>query len=110
MPQAPLAVPAAWFAYGSRPSTGRRRREGTPRAPWGDGALWTCGWAQDGRLGLSDAELAAAGGDLLYGKYLTVRKRVDWPKSPRSAAGRPTASPSKATAPCGRGATTLATS
>ena len=40
----------------------------------GDGTLWTCGWAQAGRLGLSDAELAAAGGDLLYGK--TVPKQV----------------------------------
>lgn len=42
----------------------------------GDGTLWTCGWAQDGRLGLSDEELAAAGGDLLYGKHLAVPKRV----------------------------------
>lgn len=42
----------------------------------GDGTLWICGWAQDGRLGLSDDELAAAGGDLLYGKYLTVPKQV----------------------------------
>ena len=40
----------------------------------GDGTLRTCGWAQDGRLGLSDDELAAAGGDLLYGK--TVPKQV----------------------------------
>ena len=41
-----------------------------------DRTLWTCGWAQDGRLGLSDEELAAAGGDLLYGKYLAVPKQV----------------------------------
>ncbi len=40
----------------------------------GDGTLWACRWAQAGRLGLSDAELAAAGGDLLYGK--TVPKQV----------------------------------
>ena len=42
----------------------------------GDGTLWTCGWAQAGRLGPSDVELAAAGSDLLYGKYLTVPKQV----------------------------------
>lgn len=41
-----------------------------------DGTLWTCGWADNGRLGLSDDELAAAGDDLLYGKYLTVPKQV----------------------------------
>jgi len=40
----------------------------------GDGMLWTCGWAQDGRLGLSDEELSTAEGDLLHGKYLTVPK------------------------------------
>ncbi len=42
----------------------------------GDGTLWTCGWAQGGRLGLSDDGLAAAGSDLLYGKHLTVPKQV----------------------------------
>lgn len=42
----------------------------------GDGTLWICGWADDGRLGLSDDELAAAGDDLLYGRYLTVPKQV----------------------------------
>ena len=42
----------------------------------GDGKVWTCGWAQYGRLGLSDAESAAAGGGLLYGKYLAVPKQV----------------------------------
>jgi len=42
----------------------------------GDRTLRTCGWAQDGRLGLSDEELAAVGSDLLYGKYLTVPKQV----------------------------------
>jgi len=41
-----------------------------------DGTLWTCGWARNGRLGLSDDVLAAAGNDLLYGKYLTVPKQV----------------------------------
>ncbi len=41
-----------------------------------DGTLWICGWADDGRLGLSDDGLAAAGDDLLYGKYLTVPKQV----------------------------------
>ena len=41
-----------------------------------DRTLWTCGWAQDGRLGVSDEELAAAGGDLVYGKYLAAPKQV----------------------------------
>jgi hypothetical protein len=55
------AVP--WAAH-------RRRNEPS------DGTLWTCGWAQDGRIGLSDDELAAAGSGLLYGSYLAVPKQV----------------------------------
>ena len=34
------------------------------------------GSAENGRLGLSDDELAVAGDDLLYGKYLAVPKQV----------------------------------
>ncbi len=41
-----------------------------------DRTLWTCGWATNGRLGLSDDELAAAGNDLLFGQYLVVPKLV----------------------------------